>query len=131
MAGEDGAVIAAVLAKITDKKDVNKALLAYQVRWRAPGFLLLSKADPAGFTPPPQRLRKTRADWAVEQARITGHNLHVPDGPEQVARDEMISKASRGIQSTSNPDKWGDKDTQTKLFGLDVVAQAQQEMARL
>lgn len=31
MAGEDGAVIAAVLSKITDKKDVNKALLSYEV----------------------------------------------------------------------------------------------------
>jgi hypothetical protein len=110
MAGEDGAVIAAVLSKITDKRDVNKALLSYEVsRFGASASSVLVPESWLTSHLLPQRLRKTRADWAVEQARITGHNLHVPDGPEQVARDEMIAKASQGIKSTSNPDKWGDK----------------------
>lgn len=113
MAGEDGAVIAAVLSKITDKKDVNKALLSYEVSLSLSlfGNSFRTSADICASLS--QRLRKTRADWAVEQARITGHNLHVPDGPEQVARDEMIAKASQGVKSTSNPDKWGDKYVHT------------------
>ncbi|KAI5476277.1 hypothetical protein MNV49_007914 [Pseudohyphozyma bogoriensis] len=96
-AGEDGAVLAAVLAKISTKEDIPKALAAYQ------------------------RLRKPRADWAVETARLTGQNLHLPDGPAQEARDEMIGNAGKGGK---NPDKWGDKDTQTRLYGLDVVREA-------
>lgn len=108
MAGEDGAVIAAVLAKITDKSQVNKALLQYQVRrhFIAPRQGRRNVLTP--FLPSlPQRLRKPRADWAVEQARITGHNLHLPDGPEQQKRDAAITAAQK--VGGTNPDKWGDK----------------------
>lgn len=47
-AGEDGAVLGTLLAKCQTKEDIPQALKAYE------------------------RLRKTRADWAVEQARLTG-----------------------------------------------------------
>lgn len=78
------AVLAAVLAKIHRKADIPAALASYQM------------------------LRKPRADWAVESARITGANLHLPDGPEQQLRDRMLASSTNG-GSARNPDRWGDK----------------------
>ncbi|TNY19451.1 hypothetical protein DMC30DRAFT_412029 [Rhodotorula diobovata] len=103
-AGEDGAVLGTLLAKCQTREDVPRALKMYE------------------------RLRKPRADWAVEMARITGENLHIPDGAAQKARDEALKKASTGTQS---PDRWGDVETQRKLYGLDVVRQADMEFAKL
>ncbi|GAA5821224.1 hypothetical protein JCM3770_006883 [Rhodotorula araucariae] len=103
-AGEDGAVLGTLLAKCQSKEDVPRALRTYE------------------------KLRKARADWAVEMARITGENLHIPDGAAQKARDEALKLASTGTQS---PDRWGDKETQRKLYGLDVVKQADMEFAKL
>ncbi|GAA6003857.1 uncharacterized protein JCM10292_003417 [Rhodotorula paludigena] len=103
-AGEDGAVLGTLLAKCQTKEDIPQALKAYE------------------------RLRKTRADWAVEQARLTGEALHMPDGAAQKARDEALKLASTG---TKSPDRWGDKETQRRLYGLDVVKQADQELAKL
>lgn len=107
MAGEDGAVLATVLGALTSKANIHKALLKFQA------------------------LRKPRADWAVEQARITGHNLHVPDGPEQEARDKMIGEHTTQKEGVSNPDKWSDRDTQSRLYGYNVVEEAEKELAGL
>lgn len=46
--------------------------------------------------------------------RIT---LHLPDGPEQQARDEQFrAPAATG----SNPDRWSDRETQRYLWGWDA-----------
>ncbi|GAA5850396.1 hypothetical protein JCM8547_001862 [Rhodosporidiobolus lusitaniae] len=103
-AGEDGALLGALLAKVTSKEEIPKALRTYE------------------------RLRKPRADWAVEQARITGENLHMPDGAAQKARDEALKLASTGTQS---PDRWGDKSVQQRLYSYDPVKHASQEFAKL
>jgi salicylate hydroxylase len=50
------------------------------------------------------------------------------DGAAQQARDEALKRAAAGGKS---PDRWGDKETQRRLYGLDVVKQADQEYARL
>lgn len=57
-----------------------------------------------------------------------GENLHMADGAAQKARDEALKRAAAGGKS---PDRWGDKETQRRLYGLDVVKQADQEYARL
>ncbi|GAA5885884.1 hypothetical protein JCM6882_004190 [Rhodosporidiobolus microsporus] len=103
-AGEDGAVLGTVLAKCTSLEEIPKALATYE------------------------KLRKPRADWAVEQARITGENLHMPDGAAQKARDEALKLASTGTQS---PDRWGDKSVQNRLYSYDPVKHASQEFAKL
>ena len=45
--------------------------------------------------------------------RIT---LHLPDGPEQLARDAQFLESASG----SNPDKWSDRETQQFLWGWDA-----------
>jgi len=105
MAGEDGAVLATVLSALTDKANIHRALKVFEA------------------------VRKPRADWAVEQARITGENLHMADGPAQEARDRMIGEATK--PGVANPDKWGDKDVQQRLYSYDAVKEAEKEAVGL
>ena len=42
--------------------------------------------------------------------------LHLPDGPEQLARDAQFQASATG----SNPDKWNDRQTQNFLWGWDA-----------
>ena len=53
-----------------------------------------------------QHIRKERAEKMQQSTLDTQHALHLPDGPEQIARDEAMRAAMRG---GSNPDRWSDK----------------------
>jgi salicylate hydroxylase len=59
---------------------------------------------------------------AVASASKTRDALHLPDGPEQILRDEAIKKASRG--ECNSPDLWGDKSFQALIWGVDIQQQA-------
>lgn len=124
----NSAVLAAVLSQIDCKEDVPRALALYQVR-RLPHSRRHQKILTnmiSSFPSLQQSLRKPRADWAVESARLTGTTLHLPDGPAQEARDKAIGIANRPTAG-QNPDRWGDRETQNRLYGLDVVAEALRE----
>jgi salicylate hydroxylase len=97
-AAEDAAVLAAVLSLINSKEDIHTALLIYS------------------------KLRKSRSEIAVASASKTRDALHLPDGPEQILRDEAIGKASRG--ECESPDLWGDKSFQAWVWGVDIQQQA-------
>jgi hypothetical protein len=58
----------------------------------------------------------------VASANKTRDTLHLPDGPEQIRRDEAIGKASRG--ECKSPDLWGDKSFQAWIWGVDIQQQA-------
>jgi hypothetical protein len=49
-------------------------------------------------------VRKSRAEAVVASASKTRTVLHLPDGPEQVNRDDRIGRASVG--ESVNPDLW-------------------------
>ena len=53
-----------------------------------------------------QHVRKERAEKMQQSTLDTQHVLHLPDGPEQIARDESMRAAMRGC---TNPDRWSDK----------------------
>src|ERR1700735_2093130 len=69
-----------------------------------------------------QKLRKSRGETVVASASKTREALHLPDGPEQILRDEAIGKASRG--ECESPDLWGDKSFQAWIWGVDIQQQA-------
>jgi salicylate hydroxylase len=52
-------------------------------------------------------VRKDRAEKIQTSTVATREALHLPDGPEQQARDEMIRLAAKA-QGGQNPDKWAD-----------------------
>ncbi|RAH64856.1 FAD/NAD(P)-binding domain-containing protein [Aspergillus aculeatinus CBS 121060] len=60
-------------------------------------------------------VRKDRAERIQKSAAVTRKALHLPDGEEQVKRDEAI----RG--SGKNPDLWADPSWQDFMWGTDVM----------
>jgi salicylate hydroxylase len=80
---EDAAVLGVVLSKITDRKDINKALQVYQA------------------------VRKPRADWAVMTAAANGKGLHLGAGKDKDARDAAFKAADK--KGGANPDKQIDR----------------------
>lgn len=78
--------------------------------------------------------RKRRAELIQQSAVTTKHNLHLPDGKEQIERDRQFervtcSKAEKedgkvtmtgNSDEESNPDMWADRAWQAFMYGVDV-----------
>ncbi|KAJ5550541.1 Monooxygenase FAD-binding [Penicillium sp. DV-2018c] len=89
---EDAAAIGVVLSNVSCKEEIPHALAVYE------------------------RSRKQRAETVQQSGSENRVTLHLPDGPEQVARDAMFKAAANG----ENPDKWSDRRTQEFLWGWDA-----------
>jgi salicylate hydroxylase len=63
-----------------------------------------------------ERSRKQRAETVQQSGSENRITLHLPDGPEQVARDAQFVASTGG----ENPDKWSDRRTQEFLWGWDA-----------
>lgn len=70
-----------------------------------------------------EKSRKQRADTVQQSGTDNRITLHLPDGPEQRARDEQFRASMNGA---SNPDKWADRETQKFLWGWDEEEHALQ-----
>ncbi|KAI1125065.1 putative salicylate hydroxylase [Nemania abortiva] len=68
-----------------------------------------------------ESIRKDRSERIQASATNTGNTLHLPDGEEQIRRDEAIRAASRGVGP--NPDKWNDKQSREFMWRVDVMAE--------
>ena len=64
-----------------------------------------------------ERSRKHRAETVQQSGTVNRATLHLPDGPEQQARDDQFRASMNGA---SNPDKWADLETQKFLWGWDA-----------
>jgi salicylate hydroxylase len=69
MAIEDAAVLGNLLSRISHRSQLRPLLEAYQ------------------------DIRLNRTAMAQESSRLSRRNLHLPEGPEQKARDEIMRKA--------------------------------------
>ncbi|KAL4953288.1 hypothetical protein BDW69DRAFT_7054 [Aspergillus filifer] len=90
---EDAAALGIVLSEITSKEEIPLALQAYE------------------------KSRKQRAETVQQSGTLNRITLHLPDGPEQLARDEQFRASLKG---GVNPDKWSDRQTQEFLWGWDA-----------
>ncbi|KAL4936599.1 hypothetical protein BDV06DRAFT_89991 [Aspergillus oleicola] len=90
---EDAAALGIVLSEITSKSEIPLALQAYE------------------------KSRKQRAETVQQSGTLNRVTLHLPDGPEQEARDEQFRASLKG---GANPDKWSDRQTQEFLWGWDA-----------
>lgn len=97
-----------MLSTISSKREIPLALQAYE------------------------KSRKRRAETVQQSGTDNRHILHLPDGPEQRARDEQFRAA---MTSGANPDKWADRKTQEFLWGWDAEEAAREawngELSRL
>ncbi|WOO78909.1 FAD-dependent monooxygenase OpS4 [Vanrija pseudolonga] len=98
---EDAAALGVILAKVTNKADINKALRVYQA------------------------IRKPRTDWAVNTAAENSKGLHTQD---KASRDNAFSQADA---NGSNPDKMISRDVHDILFKYDVVKESEKNFDRL
>ena len=61
-----------------------------------------------------------------DRARKNGPIWHLPDGPEQRARDELMKNSQQSNTSSVgcdsvNPNKWSDPKFQPWMFGFDTT----------
>ena len=89
---EDAAALGILLSAVSSRYEIPKALQAYE------------------------KSRKHRAETVQQSGSENRIILHLPDGPEQIARDKQFRAAANG----SNPDKWVDLETQKVLWGWDA-----------
>lgn len=89
---EDAAALGVVLSAISSREEIPHALNVYE------------------------RSRKTRAETVQQSGSENRITLHLPDGPEQIARDAQFEASVSG----NNPDKWSDRRTQEFLWGWDA-----------
>ncbi|KAF7587842.1 hypothetical protein BBP40_006665 [Aspergillus hancockii] len=90
---EDAAALGILLSTISSKREIPLALRAYE------------------------KSRKQRAETVQQSGSENRITLHLPDGPEQQARDEQFRLSMTG---GSNPDRWSDRETQRLLWGWDA-----------
>ncbi|ODH46974.1 hypothetical protein GX48_06911 [Paracoccidioides brasiliensis] len=90
---EDAAALGVILSNISRVKSIPFALGVYE------------------------KCRKKRAEAVQQSGTANRIPLHLPDGPEQVARDERFATVMKG---DSSPDKWNDRETQQLLWGHDA-----------
>lgn len=85
---EDAAALGVVLSVISSREQIPLALSVYE------------------------RSRKERAEKVQQSGSENRITLHLPDGPEQIARDALFRAAASG----NNPDKWSNRRTQEFLW---------------
>ncbi|EED23092.1 salicylate hydroxylase, putative [Talaromyces stipitatus ATCC 10500] len=91
---EDAGALGAILSSISSKLDIPAALQAYQSS------------------------RKERAEQVQQSGKLNRIALHLPDGPEQLQRDEMFRLAMQG--NSESPDRWIDEKTRKILWEHDA-----------
>ncbi|CAG8348873.1 unnamed protein product [Penicillium salamii] len=89
---EDAAALGVVLSAISSREEIPLALNTYE------------------------KSRKERAETVQQSGSENRITLHLPDGPEQIARDAQFQASASG----NNPDKWSDQRTQEFLWGWDA-----------
>ncbi|KAJ5089831.1 Monooxygenase FAD-binding [Penicillium argentinense] len=89
---EDAAALGVLMSEIASRHEIPHALKIYE------------------------KTRKQRAETVQQSGTENRVALHLPDGPEQIARDEQFRASTSG----SNPDKWNDRETQNFLWGWDA-----------
>ena len=98
---EDGAVLGNVLGAIQQKDQLPAALRLYE------------------------RMRKKRGEAIVRETFAQRHDFHLPDGPEQQQRDElMLSKLDKEI-NCKFPSRWQCPEVQPWLYGYDAFAETE------
>lgn len=93
---EDAAALGILLSTIPSRSQIPLALQAYQSS------------------------RKQRAETVQQSGTENRITLHLPDGPQQVARDEQFRASTSRSSVGANPDKWSDRETQRFLWGWDA-----------
>lgn len=106
---EDGAVLGQLLGRVRSRAQVPQALRMYEA------------------------LRKARGEAVVRETFKQRHDFHLPDGPEQEARDALFLSAlgkEEGEVKGPFPSRWTCPEVQPWLYGYDAFAEVEQAVAK-
>ncbi|KAH8902077.1 FAD/NAD(P)-binding domain-containing protein [Coniochaeta sp. PMI_546] len=99
---EDGAVLGGLLGHIQTKAQLPQALRLYE------------------------KLRKARGDAIARETFKQRHDFHLPDGPEQQARDDLfLSQLGKELKGPF-PSRWQCPDVQPWLYGYDAHSEVKE-----
>ncbi|GAB7349127.1 hypothetical protein MBLNU459_g8073t1 [Dothideomycetes sp. NU459] len=104
---EDGAFLGTVLSYVVQNK--------------------LSLADAIGIY---ERSRMPLADAKQQVSFLNGVIWHLPDGPQQEARDAAMSPELRGEPLLRSPNLYGDPVTVLSVYGYDAQEHAEREVRK-
>lgn len=103
---EDGAALGYILAALHSRSQLPEAMNVYQ------------------------HIRKTRGEAIVKETFAQRDDIHLPDGPEQQARDKlMLSKLGKEIDCKF-PSRWQCPEVQPWLFGYDAKKATEEALRR-
>ncbi|KAL2818409.1 FAD binding domain protein [Aspergillus cavernicola] len=103
---EDGAVLGGLLGHLKSKSQLPQILRLYE------------------------SLRKSRGEAIARETFKQRHDFHMPDGPEQVKRDEVfLSQLGAEIRGAF-PSRWTCPEVQPWLYGYDAVKEVEDAVAR-
>ncbi|KAJ9131778.1 FAD binding domain-containing protein [Pleurostoma richardsiae] len=101
---EDGAVLGLLLGHLSSKDQLPKALKLYE------------------------KLRKARGDAIVKEAFKQRDDFHLPDGPDQEARDKIfLSQLGKELQGPF-PSRWTCPVVQPWLYGYDAYDEVEKAL---
>uniref|UniRef100_L2G0S0 FAD binding domain protein n=1 Tax=Colletotrichum fructicola (strain Nara gc5) TaxID=1213859 RepID=L2G0S0_COLFN len=101
---EDGAVLGLLLGHLTSKSQLPTALRLYE------------------------KLRKARGEAIVRETFKQRHDFHMPDGPEQEARDKIfLSQLGKELKGPF-PSRWTCPEVQPWLYGYDAYKEVEEVM---
>ncbi|KAF4825406.1 FAD-dependent monooxygenase OpS4 [Colletotrichum tropicale] len=101
---EDGAVLGLLLGHLTSKSQLPTALRLYE------------------------KLRKARGEAIVRETFKQRHDFHMPDGPEQEARDQIfLSQLGKELKGPF-PSRWTCPEVQPWLYGYDAYKEVEEVM---
>jgi salicylate hydroxylase len=112
MAVEDGAVIGLLLGKLQATGKLS------------PGSSEARAAQLTSLLRLYEKLRKERTETNVKGAVLTKNFYHMPDGPEQEARDAELANLNRSNWQSPSHYNWADAPYQKSLLGFDVLSEA-------
>ena len=104
MAIEDGVVLGRCLGRVKSTEDIPAALEAYE------------------------HLRRSRSYEVQRRSALNGKIWHLPDGPEQIARDEGMAAEVLGRPFIDSTNQWSDPAVSQWLYGADVEAEADRHL---
>ncbi|KAI0401996.1 hypothetical protein F4802DRAFT_392795 [Xylaria palmicola] len=103
---EDGAVLGLLLGSIKSREHLPKALRMYQ------------------------ELRKARGDAIVKETFKQRDAFHMPNGPEQEARDALfLSQLGKELKGPF-PSRWTCPDVQPWLYGYDAYQEVEEAISK-
>ncbi|OLN92755.1 3-hydroxybenzoate 6-hydroxylase [Colletotrichum chlorophyti] len=101
---EDGAVLGLLLGHLTSKSQLPMALKLYE------------------------KLRKARGESIVRETFKQRHSFHMPNGPEQEARDQVFLSQLGSEVKGPFPSRWTCPEVQPWLYGYDAYKEVEDAM---